>query len=126
MTPLLAAAVVAAGGLAAAARYLVSWWFAGAGRLPWAVLVVNVIGSALGGAVLGWGAGLDDGIRLVLLTGVAGGLTTFSTLSVETMQLALAGRWRTAVGSVTLNLALGLAAVAAGWLLATGWLATGR
>lgn len=115
MTPLLAASVVLAGGLASALRYLVSWWFAGGGRLPWAVLVVNVIGSALGGVVLGVGVGLDDGIRLVLLTGVAGGLTTFSTLSVETVQLVLAGRWRTAAVSISANLLLGLAAVGLGW-----------
>jgi CrcB protein len=112
-----ALAVIAGGGVAAVARYLVAVAFAGNRRFPWAVLVVNVIGAALGGAVLGLGATLDADIRLMLLTGVAGGLTTFSTLSAETVQLVLDGRWRTAAGSVGANVALGLAAVAAGWAL---------
>lgn len=119
MTPALAAAVIVAGGLAAVTRYLVSVWFSGNRRFPWAVLLVNAVGSALGGLVLGLGSGLGDDIRLVLLTGVAGGLTTFSTFSVETVQLVFEGRWRVALVNVAANLAVGIA-VAAGayWVVA--------
>ncbi len=69
-----------------------------------------MIGSAIGGAVLGLAASgnVDAGIQLILLTGLCGGLTTFSTLSVETVQLVVAGRWRAAALSIGANLGLGV------------------
>ena len=112
MTASLAVTVLACGGLAALLRYLVALWFAPDERFPWAVLVVNVIGSALGGVVLGLGSALPEDAQLVLLTGVAGGLTTFSTFSVETVQLVLDGRTRTAALNVGVNLGAGLAVTA--------------
>lgn len=112
MTAALAAAVLVFGGVAALLRYLVALWFSTDERFPWAVLVVNVIGSALGGAVLALGTALPQDVQLVLLTGVAGGLTTFSTLSVETVQLVLDGRARTAALNVGVNLGAGLAVTA--------------
>lgn len=120
MTALVVIVVMVAGGLAAVARYLVALLFAGrAMLLPWAVLLVNIVGSALGGVVLGFGAELDPVIQLVLLTGVAGGLTTFSTLSVETVQLALGGRWGAAVLNIAANLVLGIGAAFVGFTLAS-------
>ncbi|HEU4806755.1 MAG TPA: CrcB family protein [Homoserinimonas sp.] len=117
MTAALAAAVILCGGVAGVARYLVAVWFSGDTRFPWAVLIVNAVGSALGGAVLGFGSGLSDDIRLVLLTGVAGGLTTFSTFSVETIQLVMDGRARVAVLNIGANLAVGLAVTAVAYAL---------
>jgi CrcB protein len=115
----IALAVIAAGAVGALVRYLVSRAFAAA-RLPWAVLVVNVAGSALGGAVLGLvtRAELSADLRLVVLTGLCGGLTTFSTLSVETVQLVLEGRPRAAVSSIVANLVLGIGAAALACCLA--------
>ncbi len=115
MTPAIVLATVLAGGCAAVVRYLVSVAFSrpsrpdGRAEFPWAVLVVNVVGSAIGGAALGLAAsgGMDAGAQLILLTGVCGGLTTFSTLSVETVQLVVVGRWRAAAVSVAANLAAG-------------------
>lgn len=78
---------------------------------PWAVLVVNVIGSFIGGVLVGSTTG---DLRLILLTGLCGGLTTFSTLSVETVQLVMAGRGGRAALSVMLNLVLGVGAAALG------------
>jgi CrcB protein len=115
----LAATVIGCGGFAALARYLVAVWFSADDRFPWAVLTVNVIGSALGGAVLALGAGLRDDMQLLLLTGVAGGLTTFSTFSVETMQLVLDRRTRAAALNVGLNLGAGLAVTAVVYALVT-------
>lgn len=114
MTAALVAAVIGAGIVGALARYLVSRAFANA-RFPWAVLVVNVVGSAIGGAVLGLAIRGDVGsdIRLILLTGLCGGLTTFSTWSVETVQLVLDGRTRAAALSVVANLVLGIGAAVA-------------
>ena len=114
-----ALATLGAGGLAAVARYGVTVLFAKRKGFPWAVLTVNVIGSALGGAAVGLtqAGNLSSDGRLLLLGGVAGGLTTFSTWSVETVQLVLDGRWRTAISSVAINLGIGLTVAAAAWVL---------
>lgn len=110
---MIAAAVIIAGALGAVIRYLVSRAFARPdAAFPWAVLIVNVIGSAIGGAVLGLAVsgGVSPELRLILLTGFCGGLTTFSTFSVETVQLVTDGKWRAAALSVGANLVLGIAA----------------
>lgn len=82
-------------------------------RLPWAVFVVNAVGCAIGGVVLGLVDAhlIGPDVKLIVLGGLAGGLTTFSTWSTEAVQLAMAGRWRTAVLSVGANLVVGVAAV---------------
>ncbi len=122
MSLALAAAVIVTGAFAAVVRYLVARAFASRAGFPWAVLVVNVAGSAIGGAVLGLASigGVDAGIQLILLTGLCGGLTTFSTFSVETVQFVLDGRWRIAAASVSANLVIGIGAAAGAYLLVTG------
>jgi len=114
-------ALVAGGGLGSLARYLVTLAFRGRGGLPWAVFTVNVVASALGGTIIGlFVAGhVSSDLRLILVTGVAGGLSTFSTWSVETVQLYLEGKWRKAGANVILNLVVGLAAATAGYLITT-------
>jgi fluoride exporter len=88
-------------------------------RLPWAVFAVNAVGCAIGGVVLGLvDAGLIGAdVRLIVLSGLAGGLTTFSTWSTETIQLAMSGRWRVAVLNVLGNLVVGVGAVVAADLI---------
>ncbi len=114
-----AAALV--GGGATVIRYLVSLAFARRSGLPWAVFIVNVVGSAIGGTAIGLATtgAISTDLRLILVGGVAGGLTTFSTWSVETVQLVLEKKLRTALVSVVLNLGVGLAAATAGYLVAT-------
>ena len=114
MTALVVGATLVAGAIGALLRYGATTFAARRGhRLPWAVLVVNVAGCLIGGVVLGLveRGVIGDDVRLVVLSGLAGGLTTFSTWSTETVQLAIEGRWRTAAGSVLLNLVLGIGAV---------------
>lgn len=119
VTLLAGIAAVLAGGGASVLRYLVSVALAGRTALPLAVLAVNVIGSAIGGAVLGasQAGAVSADARLILLGGFAGGLTTFSTWSVETIELVQRGRWGAALGSIALNLVLGTAAATAAWAL---------
>jgi len=121
------AAVVAiallAGALGALLRYGTTRLFARrTGKLPWAVLVVNTVGSLIGGVVLGLvtthAVGAD--VQLIVLGGLAGGLTTFSTFSVETVQLAIAKRWATAAATVGANLVLGIAAAVLGFAVVGG------
>lgn len=118
MTAAVAATVIGCGGVAAVVRYLLAVWFSPDGRFPWAVLTVNVAGSALAGTVLGLASGLGDDVTVILLSGVAGGLTTFSTFSVETVQLVVDGRTRTAALNVGLNLGAGLAATVVAYAIA--------
>jgi CrcB protein len=49
--------------------------------------------------------------RPLLGTGVCGGLTTFSTMQVETVRMLQAGHWGLAAGYTAASLALGLLAV---------------
>ena len=104
------ALVMVAGALGALVRFVV-------GRLiaaPWSVLAVNVVGSFAGGILVGATSG---DLRAILFTGFCGGLTTFSTFSVEAVQLVLEKRVRTALLSVAANLVLGVAAAALGFAL---------
>lgn len=119
LSPLVVAAVLGAGAVGALARYLLSKAFpVRPGHLPGGILIVNVLGSGLAGALIGLAerAAIDGDLRIVLVTGFCGGLTTFSTWSVETVELATGGRWRAAVLNVAVTLALGIGAAAAAYL----------
>ncbi|MGI9018868.1 MAG: CrcB family protein [Euzebya sp.] len=80
-------------------------------RWPTGTLVANLLGSLLLGLLVGLSA--DPVLRAGLGTGVLGGLTTFSTFTVETVELPRRG----GLGYVVISLGAGLAAVGAGlWL----------
>jgi CrcB protein len=128
VTAVIVIATLVACALGALVRYGVASAFRSKpARLPLAVLVVNVLGSFIAGVVVA--LTYDDptgALRLIVVGGFAGGLTTFSTFSVETVQLAIEGRWRTVVGSVLGNVLGGLAAFAiAFWLTAFVGVTTG-
>ena len=108
MTPLVLLAVAVGGALGAVLRQLTSVSLAGRGRIPWGALVVNVVGSFIAGLALA--APLDPTVQLIIVSGVCGGLTTFSTFAVETIQLVSEGKHRAAAASVALNLALAVPA----------------
>lgn len=120
MSTLVVVVTLVAGGLAALARYGIAIRFAST-RFPWAVLIVNVAGSLLAGAAIAIADALGSSeLRLILLGGVAGGLTTFSTFSVETVQLLIDRRHLAVAVSVGANLFGGMAAVIVGWVAAFG------
>lgn len=108
------------------ARYWLGRWIDGQawpGGLPWGTLVVNVSGSFLLGffavAFLERVAPARREAYLLLGTGFCGGYTTFSTFEYETYKLAREGHYPAALGYVAASCVVGLAAVAAGALLAT-------
>jgi len=121
LSPLVIATVLVAGSLGAVIRYLLSRRYpVRPGHLPGGILIVNVVGSAVAGIALGLAerAALSSDWRLIIVTGFCGGLTTFSTWSVETIELIDGGRWRAALLNVFVTLVLGFAAAGAGYLLA--------
>ncbi len=92
--------------------------------LPWATLLVNLLGSLLLGFLLeSTVQALADGsaaagtLRLVVGTGFCGGLTTYSTFAFEVAGLIREGRARAGLGYAAVTMALGMTAVALGALL---------
>ena len=107
-----------AGGLGAVTRFqldaLIRARFPGR-AFPWSTATINVTGSFVLGLILGLSA--DSTWVLVAGTGFLGGYTTFSTASVEAVQLVREGRWGSAAASAAGVLVTGVAAAAAGlWL----------
>lgn len=86
------------------------------GSLPWATLIVNVLGCLLIGviaALVSRGA-LKEEHRLLLAVGLMGGFTTFSTYGLELVQKATEGQWMTAGVYLVLSNVLGIVAVVGG------------
>lgn len=126
MSPLILGGTLVAGTLGALLRYSVTRAFVGRpARLPWAVLIVNIVGSLVAGIAVAFGFSGQPEAQQIALSGFAGGLTTFSTFSTETVQLALERRARTAIVSVLANLIAGLVAFAAGLFAALTLLSWG-
>lgn len=121
---LVAAALVAAGGaLGALARYWITPPLARPGvRFPYGILVCNVVGCLAIGVVM-WlvihRPALPPGIRLLVVVGLLGSLTTFSTFGYDTLELVRQGHMGQAVLNVATNVALGLGAVALGLWIAS-------
>jgi CrcB protein len=89
--------VMAGGAIGSVARYLV-------GRLalawlgpdyPWGTLAVNLLGGFLMGTMAGTLArtGGSEHTRLLIGVGVLGGFTTFSSFSLETVNMIERGDW---------------------------------
>ena len=106
--PLQLYAVVALGGaLGTIARYAVSGLVANAfgETFPWGTLIINVVGSFVIGFF--WTLTAPDGRLLVgaptrqfVMTGFCGGFTTFSSFSLQTLNLMNNGEWLPASGNI--------------------------
>jgi len=109
--------------LGANARFVVNrlaaqWWGT---AFPYGTLVVNVAGCLAIGlvATLVTGRLIDrpEVVRLVVIVGFLGSLTTFSSFAWETHGLLQDGAWVRALLNVVVSLAAGLAGVRLGILL---------
>jgi len=111
------------GAFGSGARYLVSGWvlaIVGA-AFPYGTLTVNVLGSFLLGAVMHAGLAtewINPTVRLALTVGLAGGFTTFSTFSYETVRLLQEGAWSAALLNMIVTLVACLAATFLGFAVA--------
>ncbi|QSB05646.1 fluoride efflux transporter FluC [Natronoglycomyces albus] len=96
------------------------------GDIAWSVLVVNVCGAFLLGALItiltlnGPDRGPRRDLRLLLGTGLLGGYTTYSMLALDVSASLLQGHILTAVGYAMATLVLG---ALAGWggIVAAQW-----
>lgn len=111
------------GGLGAAARHGVNLLVARmtSSSFPFGTLAINVLGSALMGAIIGYFALKGDSPqpwRLFLTTGILGGFTTFSTFSLEAVLLYERGEMAVATLYVAASVGLSVAGLITGlWLL---------
>lgn len=95
-------------------------------HFPFGTLIVNALGSFLLGIILILGSRdspLDGQIKLMLGTGLMGALTTFSTFSVETVQLLEKSQFPQAALHILLNVITGIAFAYLGFLSARSLLA---
>ena len=113
--------VAIGGALGACLRYLITHlsqtYLPG---FPFGTLISNVLAGIIIGVILE--LDLERGCfgensRLFLTTGAMGGLSTFSTFSVETVHLFQSGKYLLSGLNVLLNLALSIAGVLIGTVL---------
>lgn len=103
----------------AVSEFVYNW--AGTG-FPWGTLAVNVAGSFVIGIL--WGMTfrftIPQSLAALLFIGVLGAFTTFSTFSLETINLAREGQAGTALLNVLAQNILGVAMAALGYFLSRG------
>lgn len=92
-------------------------------RFPWGTILINIVGSFVIGffaALTGPGGRyiVSFDTRAFVMVGICGGFTTFSSFSLQTLDLARSGHWLWAGGNVVLSVVLCLLAVWLGYLLA--------
>jgi CrcB protein len=113
-------------GLAGLIGTLCRYWLSGlvartyGETFPWGTLVVNVVGCLLAGSLFYLMEErflVNPTLRSVILIGLLGGFTTFSSFSLQTFTLLREGEFALATLNVTLSNLLGLLMLWAGYSL---------
>jgi CrcB protein len=112
--------VMLGGAVGSGLRYLIAGWSQhwSADPFPYGTLTVNVVGCLLIGMLGAYFASpalVREEVRLLLMVGVLGGFTTFSTFGIETFQLINDHAWGRAAANVLLSNVLGLGAAWIGY-----------
>ncbi len=124
MSPTTCLMVMLGGAAGTLARYALSFWALPVSQgLPWGTIGINVTGSFLIGffGTLTAAHGrypASDTVRLFVMVGFCGGYTTFSSFSLQTLDLLRGGAVLRATVNVAVSVLLCLGAVAAGHVIA--------
>jgi CrcB protein len=117
--------VMLGGALGSLARYLLALAAAPiSGQLPLGTIAINILGSFVIGffgtlTVAHGRYPVSDNLRLFVMVGICGGFTTFSSFSLQTLDLLRAGAVGRAAINVVASVLLCVLAVSAGhWLAA--------
>lgn len=104
MLPVLAICIGAS--LGALSRWGLALWLSPGGTIPWGTLAANLVGGYLIGVCLAIFESLpqlDPAVRLLLVTGFLGGLTTFSSFSAEVVVFLMDARYGLALMTAGLH-----------------------
>ncbi len=116
--------VMAGGALGTLGRYVISVVALPiSGQMPWGTIVINITGSFLigffGTLTLAHGRfPISENWRLFVMIGICGGYTTFSSFSLQTLDLLRQGALTRAAVNIAASVVLCVAAVAVGHQLA--------
>jgi CrcB protein len=116
--------VMIGGALGSLARYAISVLALPISRdLPWGTIGINIAGSFIigffGTMTLAQGRfPVTENLRLLVMVGFCGGFTTFSSFSLQTLDLIRGGAMLRASANIVLSVALCVAAVALGHFIA--------
>ena len=112
--------------LAGLAGTLLRYWLSGLvarqqdESFPWGTMVVNLVGCFLAGAVFYLAEErllLSPNVRAIILIGLLGGLTTFSSYGLQTFTLLRDGQFGLATINVAVSNVLGLLMVWIGYVV---------
>lgn len=118
--------VAAGGAVGASLRFLIGEWTRNLtvlGSFPWTTLGINALGSLLLGVLAGsasLASSASPQLRAMLMIGLLGGFTTFSTFSFETVVMLQSGATTRAVAYVFASVILCIGAAALGLQLIKG------
>jgi fluoride exporter len=116
-------------GLGSAIGGMARYWVSGVvavrigDTFPWGTIIINITGSFAIGIL--FAVTLPEGrfntsrifISQLLMYGLCGGYTTFSSFSVQTLKLAREGQWLWAGGNIVISVVACLIAVWLGFVL---------
>ena len=113
-------AVGTGGFVGAILRFLISGWVQKLSPtlFPLGTLSVNILGSfIIGFMVLYFESVVAPHQKVLVITGMLGALTTFSTFSLETVTMLQSGLWGRVVTNITLNVVLCVMATMIGMMV---------
>jgi len=117
--------------LGGAAGSMCRYWWSGlvaqrfGETFPFGTLIVNIAGSILAGVFSGFlmhiaNSSIATALQQLLVVGICGGLTTFSSFSLQTFSLIADRRWLSALSNIVFSTGLSLGCVALGWQITQG------